>query len=81
LQIKVVPEAGFVLKTRTEAGKKVFINICQSDKLAEPANKKKLDDKGEEQEVGTPGLRCVVRRSYCILVPGHQHSSQFGSPV
>lgn len=49
--IEVIPDPGFVVKTKTLAeGKKIFINICQSTKLQEPATKKKLDNEGKEQE-------------------------------
>lgn len=54
--IEVIPEPGFVVKTTTlgppEAGGgvKVFINICQSDKLQAPSVQKRLDAEGKEQE-------------------------------
>jgi hypothetical protein len=50
--IEVIPDPGFVLKTVSLGADpvKVFINICQSEKLQAPSVQKRLDDKGEEQE-------------------------------
>ena len=54
--IKITPEPGFTFKTkRTDvkeesAQGKVFINICQHEKIAAPQLKKRLNDEGEEVE-------------------------------
>mmetsp|Transcript_20612 Transcript_20612/g.38366 ORF Transcript_20612/g.38366 Transcript_20612/m.38366 type:complete len:530 (+) Transcript_20612:113-1702(+) len=47
---KVHPTPGFVLKTRTEKGDKVFVNICQSPLLQKMSKKKQLAEDGSEQE-------------------------------
>ena len=42
---------GFVIKTKViESGMKVFINVCQSDLINKPSNRKQLDENGLEQE-------------------------------
>ena len=41
--IKVVPDPGFVVKTRDQGLKKVFINLCQSPLIQEMGTKKQLD--------------------------------------
>ncbi|CAM9261741.1 unnamed protein product [Heterosigma akashiwo] len=49
--LMMTPEPGFVLKTKDDAeGKKVFINICQSDLIGVPEMKKQLDHEGNEVE-------------------------------
>lgn len=48
--VKVFPTPGFVLKTRTDKGDKIFINICQSPMIQKMSTKKKLADDGSEQE-------------------------------
>lgn len=51
----VVPSEGFVIKTKYAAvgdPRKVFVNICQSDVVGKPGPKTKLDDQGNEQQVG-----------------------------
>ncbi|MEW5304573.1 MAG: hypothetical protein WDW36_007175 [Sanguina aurantia] len=35
---EITPVAGFVVKTNDATGRKVFINLCGSDKVAAPGN-------------------------------------------
>lgn len=49
--LMITPEPGFTLKTKKlDDDLKVFINICVHKDIFEPANKKKLNDQGEEVE-------------------------------
>ena len=53
----VTPLPGFVIKTSLVGPtdtRKVFINVCQAPQVAKPAPKAKLDDDGNEQQVGCP---------------------------
>jgi len=40
--IKVEPKAGFVIKTRNQEQRKVFINVCVSPLLGQMSNKRQL---------------------------------------
>jgi len=46
----IVPEPGFVVKTRSEKEEKVFINVCQSSAIQKACMKKQLANDGTEQE-------------------------------
>jgi len=52
--ISITPEPGFTFKTRKmgddSADGKIFVNICQHEKLSKPALKKRLNEDGEEVE-------------------------------
>lgn len=46
---QISPRPGFVLKTKVlESGVKVFINVCQHERIGESGLRKKLDDTGKE---------------------------------
>lgn len=47
--VKVSPSPGFVVKSIScSLQRKIFINVCSSDAVAEPQNKMKLDNDGNE---------------------------------
>eukprot|EP00903_Cladosiphon_okamuranus_P022389 g20592.t1 len=73
--VVISPRPGFVLKTKlVDKGLKVFVNVCQHERIGESGMVKKLDKEGEEVEglnipmsVGPPsvdkdnaGQECIV---------------------
>ncbi|CAM9412778.1 unnamed protein product [Ectocarpus sp. 12 AP-2014] len=73
--IVISPRPGFVIKTKlVDTGIKVFVNVCQHERIGESSMVKKLDKEGQEVEglnipmsVGPPsvdkdnaGLECIV---------------------
>ncbi|CAM9119874.1 unnamed protein product [Ectocarpus sp. 6 AP-2014] len=73
--IVISPRPGFVIKTKlVDKGMKVFVNVCQHERIGESSMVKKLDKEGQEVEglnipmsVGPPsvdkdnaGLECIV---------------------
>ncbi|CAM9469615.1 unnamed protein product [Ectocarpus fasciculatus] len=73
--IVISPRPGFVIKTKlVDKGMKVFVNVCQHERIGESGMVKKLDKEGKEVEglnipmsVGPPsvdkdnaGLECIV---------------------
>ncbi|GBG32196.1 Protein kintoun [Hondaea fermentalgiana] len=77
--VRIVPKAGFVIKTRTDKDEKIFINVCQSEAIQKTSMRKQLAEDGSEQEglhvplsLGPPredrdnaGKSCIV---YDIIV-------------
>ncbi|CAM9230130.1 unnamed protein product [Scytosiphon promiscuus] len=73
--VVISPKPGFVIKTKLlETGMKVFVNVCQHERIGESGMMKKLDKEGQEVEglnipmsVGPPlvdkdnkGEECIV---------------------
>lgn len=51
LQIEIIPDPAFVVKTKGADGKKIFINVCQSEHVKGLSKKVQIDDQNTEQEV------------------------------
>lgn len=46
---QISPRPGFVIKTKlVDKGMKVFVNVCQHERIGESAMVKKLDKEGQE---------------------------------
>jgi len=72
--IKVFPQPGFVVKTKTDKDEKIFINVCQSDAIQDMSTKKQLADDGSEQEglniplsLGPPRMDRDKAKKVCIV--------------
>lgn len=49
LVLQISPRPGFVLKTKLiDTGMKVFVNVCQHERIGESSMVKKLDKEGQE---------------------------------
>lgn len=67
LTIQISPRPGFVIKSKVvESGIKVFINICQHERIGKSEMIKKLDQEGNE--VCCTVAPCEISWSFAYLV-------------
>ncbi|CAN0558057.1 unnamed protein product, partial [Ectocarpus sp. 8 AP-2014] len=58
---QISPRPGFVIKTKlVDKGMKVFVNVCQHERIGESSMVKKLDKEGQEVGVQQAAFRLVV---------------------